>query len=99
MRQLFGEKISKFGSLISLVALTGMLSLFSLFLPQFWASPAGRIFTMAWALTAIVIFMAHARRVADEQYGRHISGIRLIPAGKKDVRTRKTVRSFRIMRG
>ncbi len=99
MRHLFGERISKFGSLISLILLTVLLSLFSLVLPEFLSSSTGRIFAMTWALTAIVIFMAHSRRITEENYGRHNPYIRLIADGKKDARTRKVVRSVRAMRG
>ncbi len=64
---LFKERISKFGSLISLVAVTAMLALYSLSLPEFLASPVGRAFAAVWAVLAIVIFVAHARRLSGQR--------------------------------
>lgn len=64
MASLFKERISRFGSLISLIAVTAMLALYSLSLPDFLISPAGRAFAVAWAAAAIVLFVAHARRMA-----------------------------------
>ncbi len=68
MATLFKERISKFGSLISLVAVTAMLALYSLSLPEFLASPLGRAFAAAWAALAIVIFFAHARRLSGQRH-------------------------------
>jgi hypothetical protein len=67
MVTLFKARVSKFGALISLIAVTAMLALFSLALPEFLISTAGRVFTGVWALTAILIFVAHARRIAGER--------------------------------
>jgi hypothetical protein len=64
---LFKERISKFGSLISLIALTAMLALYSLSLPEFLASPLGRAFAAVWAALAIIIFLAHARRLSGRR--------------------------------
>jgi glycerol-3-phosphate acyltransferase PlsY len=95
VRQLFKNKISKFGSLISLIALTGMLTLFSLAIPEFLISATGRIFAIVWAVTAIVIFIAHANNIKPQRRRYLMSPI----AGKKDARTCKNVRQERIIRG
>lgn len=97
MRKLFKEKVSKFGSLISLIAVTALLVLFSLALPEFLASTAGRIFAGLWAVMAIAIFIAHARRMTVE---RKKPLPAMFAAGKKDVRSRKPPeREQRVMRG
>lgn len=64
MQTLFKNKGTKLGSLISLIAVTAMLALFSLALPEFLASVAGRLFVGVWAAMAILAFIAHARRMA-----------------------------------
>lgn len=67
MRKLFKEKVSKFGSLTSLILLTTMLAVFSLALPEFLFSTSGRIFAVIWALLSIAVFIAHATRISIEQ--------------------------------
>lgn len=67
MAALFKERISRFGSLISLIAVTAMLAVYSLSLPEFLVSPLGRAFACAWAAMAIVIFVAHARRLSGQR--------------------------------
>ncbi|MBP2652293.1 MAG: hypothetical protein H6Q74_3118 [Firmicutes bacterium] len=64
---LFKAKISRFGSLVSLVGVTAMLALFALALPEFLSSVAGRVFTVVWSMVAIIVFVAHARRLTIEQ--------------------------------
>ena len=63
MKKLFKEKVSRFGSLISLIAVCAMLMLFFLALPETLTSTAGRVFAVTWALMAILVFTAHARRI------------------------------------
>lgn len=97
MKQLFKEKTSKFGSLISLIAITAMLALFSMAIPEFLASTVSRIFAVVWALAAIAVFIAHAKRVKEvqrRQYNISCGGVI-----KKEARTRKNVRTERMMRG
>ena len=62
MKTYFKAKISRFGSLISLIILSALLALFSLVLPEFILSTTGRIFAILWALIAIIIFIAHVNR-------------------------------------
>ncbi|GBG57191.1 hypothetical protein SPFL3102_00111 [Sporomusaceae bacterium FL31] len=96
MKQLFKEKVSKFGSLISLIAITTMLVVFSLVLPEFIGSAAGRIFIVVWALTAIIAFIAHVTRMNRQRPRYNIPRF----AVKKDVRTNKMARTQRSsMRG
>ncbi|SDF58536.1 hypothetical protein [Sporolituus thermophilus] len=93
--RVFKEKTSRFGSLISLIALSALLILFSAALPEFLASAAGRLFAAAWALTAIIIFVAHARRIAPQRQPY----VAYLATGRKDVRTRRQERFARAMRG
>ncbi len=96
MRQLFKERVSKFGSMISLIAITAMLIIFSLVLPEFIGSTAGRGFIVVWAVTAIVAFIAHVTRFSQQRPRYHIPRF----AVKKDVRTNnKVARTQRMMRG
>ena len=97
MRKLFRERISKFGSLISLIMLIVMLTLFSMSLPEFLVSNGGRVFAVIWALTAILIFIAHAKRMSVTR--RHYMPAVMSMSGKKDARFRKPIRSGRVMRG
>jgi len=96
MKQLFKERVSKFGSLISLIAITAMLAVFSLALPEFIASTAGRVFAVVWALTAIIVFIAHVNRMSVQHRQYYLPRL---PAAKKDVRTQKAIRTQRVMRG
>lgn len=96
MKPLFKEKVSKFGSLISLLAMAAMIVLFILGLTEFITSTTGRIFAAAWALLAITIFLAHSTRITGERRRRYIPYMLL---DKKDVRTKKAVRLERVMRG
>jgi hypothetical protein len=77
----FKERISRFGSLISLIAVTALLVIYSLSLPEFLASLPGRVFAVAWAVMAIVIFVAHARRLSGQR--------RRPPAMARTARTRR----------
>lgn len=92
---LFKDRISKFGSLVSLVAVTAMLALFSLALPDFLVSTAGRVFAAAWAAVAVLLFVTHARRVAGDRRRRLGTLGRLtVSQPKKEAR-----RSVRMLRG
>lgn len=95
MKSLFKSKISRFGSLLSLVTLTAMLMLFALALPEFLTSAAGRIFAGVWALVSIIVCAAHSTRLSGERR-QHFS----LPGfeGKK-VRERKGNRMVRALRG
>ncbi|MEG6584602.1 hypothetical protein [Dendrosporobacter sp. 1207_IL3150] len=96
MKQLFKDKVSKFGSLISLVAITAMLVLFSLALPEFIISTSGRVFMVVWAVTAIIAFIAHVTRINNHRPRYQLSRFSV----KKDARTNsKLARTQRFMRG
>lgn len=96
MGQLFKEKTGKFGSLVSLTLLTAMFVVFWLAIPEFLASPTGRMFAVIWAITAIVVFIAHAKRMTIESKKYQFPHLEVV---KKDMRTRKSVRTNRVMRG
>jgi len=93
LKALFKEKVTKFGSLISLIAVTAMLALFFLAMPDALMSVWGRAFTVVWALTAILVFVAHARRLSGEsrRYRPYLADVR-------DVRSKKQSER-RLMRG
>jgi hypothetical protein len=95
MRPLFPEKASKIGSLISLITVTAMLTVFSLILPEFLVSTVGRIFMVVWALTAIFVFVAHTRRISLERRPLPLSFVKEV----KDIRTKKKEPKHRMMRG
>lgn len=97
MNQLFREKTSKFGSLLSLTAMTAMFVVFWLAVPEFITSSTGRIFAVVWAVIAIVVFIAHAKRITNERKRYTIPHLESV---KKNMRTQKSVRNEnRIMRG
>lgn len=93
MKTLFRNKVSRFGSLISLIAVTAMLALFFLAMPDALVSVWGRAFTVIWALIAILVFTAHARRLSGEsrQFPHYTAAV-------KDIRAKKQVER-RLMRG
>ncbi|MDD4601517.1 hypothetical protein SDC9_27484 [bioreactor metagenome] len=96
MSRLFKEKTSKFGSLVSLTGMTAMFVVFWMAVPEFIISPVGRTFAVVWALTAIVIFIAHAKRMTIERK-KYIAP--RFEAVKKNMRTQKSVRNAnRMMR-
>lgn len=98
MKPLFKTRISKFGSLLSMTAIVAMLMVFSLVLPEFIASTAGRIFSGLWAVTVLVVFVAHMTRLGDNRKKGYLPG--RPPAVKKDVRvSAKLTRTQRMMRG
>lgn len=97
MGQLFKEKTSKFGSLLSLTAMTAMFVVFWLAVPEFITSPVGRVFAVVWAIIAIVVFIAHAKRMTIERKKYAMPRLNSV---KKEMRTRKGVRNVnRAMRG
>jgi len=90
-KSLFKQRISKFGSVISLMGITAMLSLFSLALPGFLTSTTGRVFAVIWAVIAIVVFIAHTKRVST---GKKRSVIPYLAGHKKDARVFKQERRY-----
>lgn len=88
---LFKQKISKFGSMISLIGVTAMLALFSLALPGFLVSTSGRLFAMTWAVMAIVVFIAHMNRVST---GTQRNTAPYLAGHKKDVRVLRPERRY-----
>jgi len=67
MQGLFKEKVSKFGALISLIGVTILLALFFLFRPEVMGNSAGQVFALLWSVTAILVFAAHARTLANQR--------------------------------
>jgi hypothetical protein len=95
IKNFFKQKVSKFGSLISLLVLAAMLTLFSLFIPELITSVAGRIFVVLWAIMSIIAFVAHATSIRlEREYPKYSQLIM-----KKEGRTRKKARPERLMRG
>jgi hypothetical protein len=88
VKVLFKEKVSKFGSLISLIAVTAMLALFFLAMPEALVSVWGRAFAVVWALTAILVFTAHARRLSSgsRRYPHYMAAVRDVRAKKQGER-------------
>lgn len=93
-RTLLKKNISKFGSLISILALITMLTLFSLFIPEMIASVAGRVFVVLWAVIAIGAFIAHVRTIKSVE--RRPSQLKAML--RKEEHTRKRIRPERFMR-
>ncbi|MDF2569429.1 MAG: hypothetical protein K0R55_1033 [Sporomusa sp.] len=95
----FGDKTGKFGSLVSLIALSALLMLFAVNFPAFMASTAGQIFAGLWAVFALVMFSAHIVRLSVKRK-HHVENLPFMAvAGKKDIRTQKKNRMVRAMRG
>jgi len=95
--KLFAEKTSKFQSLVSISALCGMFVLFSLALPAFLASSAGTVFVVVWAATALLVFLAHARRLAVPE--RRFAAVELYFEQRKTARPARHQWQPRGMRG
>lgn len=90
----FKNKISRFGSLISLIALCAMITLFVINFPIFMSSDLGQIFAGIWSGFAIIMFVTHTVRLLSE---RRQSAL-IVSPGHKDARTRKNVPRVRAMR-
>ncbi|MBP2642798.1 MAG: hypothetical protein H6Q67_685 [Firmicutes bacterium] len=97
---LFRERMGRFGSIVSLIAVTGMLAFFSLMLPEFLSSTVGRIFVTVWAAVAIIVFVAHARRVVGEKRKLPLAAIRF-PSERvnRKLRTKQRTEKYRRQRG
>jgi predicted MFS family arabinose efflux permease len=95
MPKLFRERTSKFGSLVCLVAVTAMLALFSLALPDFLVSAAGRVFAGAWTAVAVLLLVVHARRVVGERRRRPVTLVRMVEGRPR----KEASRSVRVLRG
>ena len=93
----FKAKTSKFGSLLSLIVLSGMLMVSASQLPIFMQSTTGQLFAGFWAFFALIMFAAHVVSLSGERR-RHPA---MMPAagGPKDARTGKSLRKMRAMRG
>lgn len=96
MKRIWKAKVTKFGSLISLLAIAAMLVIFALALPEFFATTNGRIFAGVWAVLAIASCWAHATRLSEQRRNNYIS--RLF-AGSTKEKPRKSQRQERLMRG
>ncbi|WP_371361476.1 hypothetical protein SRRS_28730 [Sporomusa rhizae] len=92
----FKDKTSKFGSLISLIALSAMIAVFAANLPFFLQSTIGQVFAGFWMIFALVMFAAHTVRLSGERQRR--AAIIPLLAGPKDARTRKSIHRMRAMR-
>lgn len=88
---LFKQRMSKLGSLVSLVGVAAMIALFSLALPGFLASASGRLFAIAWAVIAIVVFIAHINRVSNAQRRNLVP---YLAGHKKDMRAVRQERRY-----
>jgi hypothetical protein len=88
---LFKEKISKFGSLLSLIVITSMLALFSLALPGFLISTTGRMFAVLWAVLAIGVFIAHIHNFTPD---RRRQMLPYLAEHKRDVRLSKQEKKY-----
>ncbi|HWR07465.1 hypothetical protein [Sporomusa sp.] len=89
----FKTKTGKFGSLVSLTALTAMLMLFAANMPVFIGSTAGQIFAGFWGAVALVMGAAHIVRLSAPRERR--MAITPLRTGLKDARTRRPQRSVR----
>ena len=91
IRRLFNKKTNKFVSLISLIALAGMLVLFFLFIPEFVTNTPGQIFVGIWAFMAILSFVAHGRSVTARK-GRQYMPVYGIKKVERTSKARSTSR-------
>lgn len=78
MRRKGKRKISKFGSLLSLITLASMFLLFCVCIPNFMVSTAGLIFVGLWAFLASLSFVAHGNslKARDERQYIPLYGIK-----------------------
>ncbi|HMM21857.1 MAG TPA: hypothetical protein PKA10_14155 [Selenomonadales bacterium] len=98
MKQLFKQRMTRMGSLISLITVTALLALFSLALPEFLASFYGRVFAVVWASMAILTFIAHARRMS-EGHRRYIPYFSSRIVDDRTAKKREERRAVKLMRG
>lgn len=91
----FKNRTSKFGSLVSLLALSVMLGLFAVNFPVFMKSVSGQVFAGMWAVFSVLMIVTHTVRLRSE---RQRAAVMMLP-GKKDARTQKNIRRVQAMRG
>lgn len=72
-----------------------MFMLLCLFIPDFVATPAGRIFVGVWALMAVMSFVAHARSVRNREGRQYVP----VYGVKKTGRATKRAHPMNSMRG
>lgn len=63
MKSSLKEKAQVFKALFCLTILMVLWCVFSLALPQFLSSEAGRVFSFTWAVAAAIMVAAHIRRL------------------------------------
>ena len=87
----FKNRTSKFGSLVSLLALSALLMLFAVNFPVFMGSATGQVFASIWAGVAVVMVVTHVVRLMAERQPQKL----IMLPGKKDARTRKNIQKVR----
>jgi hypothetical protein len=91
---LLKEKTSKLGSVFSFMAVSLLIVLFFLALPEFFLSTTGRMFVVLWAFVAICVFLAHGRRISMRR-----RRVRASLSAVHTKRTHSTPKSKRLLRG
>lgn len=71
MKSSFKEKAQIFKALFCLTILMVLWCVFSLALPQFLSSDAGRIFSLTWAVAAAIMVAAQVRRLLAARRRRY----------------------------
>ena len=93
----FSGKTSRFGSLLSLIALSAMLMVYAASLPNFLVSATGQIFAVVWGIFALTMFTTHAISLSASRKSKGKAIV--LAAGPKDAQTVKGIRKMRLMRG
>lgn len=91
----FKNRTSKFGSYLSLVMLSAMLSFFAANIPLFSDAAGGLGFAGIWFAVATIVFMSHTVRIIPERR----QSLLLMTTGHRDARTRKHAPRVRAVRG
>ncbi|VBB08733.1 Hypothetical protein LUCI_4011 [Lucifera butyrica] len=78
MKRLYKKRNGKFVSLVSLIALSAMLAIFFLALPEFLVSKAGVALAVFWIFTAMLVFTAHSVRLGTLEKQKQVHMSRLM---------------------
>ena len=88
-----GKRIKKFSALVGMLGVTALLVLFFLAVPSFWASTAGKVFSVVWLMVAVCVMVAFGGKVFERKRARPLASVyRMRSRGHIPARAAKVVK-------
>lgn len=69
------KRIKKFSALVGMIGVTTLLVLFFLALPAFWASTAGKVFSVVWLMVATCVMVAFGDKVFERKATKPLASV------------------------